>query len=178
MLKQLRGYNLNELVPYDAAYLAGLQAQAYDVNLEAAWEIARRRMREQTKEACKSQASNRRMRNFSMNLDFEDESWRYILLPLYLTTYQYDGKPWQIMINGQNGVIAGQRPVAWRRVWLALLAALLPAVLLGLLAFLLLGSGVSEGAGSFAGFLAFAALIGALIFAGLAFRKALAMDDI
>ena len=178
LLKQLRGYNLNELVPYDAAYLAGLKAQAYDVNLEDAWEIARRRMREQTKEACKSQASSSRMRNFSMNLDFADESWRYILLPLYLATYRYEGQSWQIMINGQNGVIAGQRPVAWRRVWLVMVAALLPAVLLGLLAFLLLGSGIAEGAGSFTGFIAFAALIVALIFNVLTFRKALAMDDI
>ncbi|HIP70099.1 MAG TPA: TFIIB-type zinc ribbon-containing protein [Anaerolineae bacterium] len=178
LLQRLRGYNLHELVPYDATYLAGLKAQAYDVNLEDAWEVARRRMREQTKKACKSQASNRRMRNFSMNLDFEDESWRYILLPLYLTTYQYDGRAWQIMINGQNGVIAGQRPVAWRRVWLVVLAALLPALLLGALAFLLLASGSTEGAGSLTGLVAFAAFVIAIVFNVITFRKAMGMDDI
>jgi predicted RNA-binding Zn-ribbon protein involved in translation (DUF1610 family) len=137
LLDQLCDYHLNGLVPYEPAFLAGMQAQAYDVNLEEAWRQARHQMRLATKQKCRSQASSSQIRNFSMELDFADESWRYILLPLYLATYRYRTKSYQLMMNGQTGNMAGQRPVDWPKVALALLAALAPGILLALLAFFL-----------------------------------------
>jgi uncharacterized membrane protein len=68
-----------------------------------------------------------------MTADFADESWRYILLPVYLATYKYEDKIFQMMVNGQTGAVAGQKPVAWRKVWLAIAGLLLPGMLLGLI---------------------------------------------
>ncbi len=87
LLEQISGYDLDGLTPYEAHYLAGIQAQAYEVHLEDAWEVARQTMREDTRKKCRSQASTKKIRNFSMHLDFQDESWRYILLPAYINTY-------------------------------------------------------------------------------------------
>jgi hypothetical protein len=72
-----------------------------------------------------------------MDLDFQDESWRYMLLPLYIAVFQYGEHSFQVLINGQNGRISGQRPVDWRKVmrWLGTLA--FPAIAAGLIAFLL-----------------------------------------
>lgn len=137
LLDQLSHYDLNRLAPYEPAFLAGMQAQAYDVNLEEAWRRARDQMRRSVKQKCRSQASSSQIRNFTMELDFGDESWRYILLPLYLATYRYRTKSYQLMMNGQSGKIAGQRPLAWPKMILALIAALAPGVLLALLAFYL-----------------------------------------
>ncbi|MEZ4591586.1 MAG: hypothetical protein R3D55_10675 [Chloroflexota bacterium] len=145
LLKQLRGYRLGDLVPYDPAFLAGLSAQAYDVDLETAWASARQSMRAKTKAACQQQASASSMRNFSMNLDFSDESWRYILLPIYLATYRYGDKVFQVLINGQTGAIAGQRPVDWRKVAQYLGLAFLPVLLLAIAAALLLANELDIG---------------------------------
>ena len=73
-----------------------------------------------------------------MNLDFDQEGWRYILLPMYLTVYQFDNKRFQVMINGQTGAIAGQRPVDWMVLWLAVAALLAPGLTVGVIGFLLL----------------------------------------
>ena len=170
LLKQMRGYRLGNLVPYDPAFLAGLSAQAYDVDLETAWERARRLMRVRTKEACQEQASARSMRNFSMNLDFSEESWRYILLPLYLATYRYGDKVFQVMINGQTGTIAGQRPVDWKRVGWTLAAAFLPALIFALITAVLLANDYSIG-GLF-GLLAGVSLVVWLVFVIDTLRKA------
>jgi hypothetical protein len=137
LLDQLRRYDLNRLVPYEPTFLAGMQAQAYDVSLEEAWRQTRHQMRLAVKQKCRSQASTSQIRNFSMELDFADESWRYILLPLYLATYRYRTKSYQLMMNGQSGKIAGQRPVDWPKVIAVLIAALAPGALLALLAFYL-----------------------------------------
>lgn len=111
LLSKIIDYDLNDLVRYDPSFLAGLQAQAYEVPLESAWEKARHQMREKTRQDCRHQASTYHIRNFSMTLDFADESWRYILLPVYVITYHYKNIPYQVVINGQTGSIAGSRPI-------------------------------------------------------------------
>ena len=175
LLGQLGGYRLGELVPYDPTFLAGVSAQAYDVDLETAWERARRLMRVRTKEACVEQASARNMRNFSMKLAFSEESWRYILLPLYLATYRYGDKAYQVMINGQTGTIAGQRPVDWKKVAWVFSGWFLPGLLLAIVAAVLLANDISIGAmvGLVAGF----ALLAWLIFVIDTLRKAGKMAD-
>ena len=133
LLGQMKPYNLAELTPYSPDFLAGLQAQAYDYPLEDAWEEARAEMRERTRQACRAQASTPMIRNFTMSLDFSDESWRYILLPIYVTAYHFSGDTYQVLLNGQTGAIAGQRPVDWGKVSLAIAASLFPGLLLGII---------------------------------------------
>ncbi len=148
LLGKILDFDLRALAPYEPSYLAGMQAQSYDVPLEQAWEIGRQKMREKTRRACIDQASTSQVRNLSMSLDFAEESWRYILLPVYLNTYTYEGKPYQVMVNGQSGSIAGQRPVDWTRVWLAIAALVSPGLLLmlvGLATVTLAGIGVGIG---------------------------------
>lgn len=178
LLQRMRGYNLQELVPYDASYLAGLQAQAYDIGLDEAWELGRAAMRQRTKTACRAQASSQRMRNFSMSLDFSKETWRYILLPLYLATYAYGDKRYQVMINGESGTIAGQRPVDWRKVILATAVSLFPAIILGLLALYFSAAPNTAQTAGITGFIATFAMIGALIFIIRTVQTALQMDDV
>jgi hypothetical protein len=47
------------------------------------------------------------------------------------------------MVNGQTGAVAGQKPVAWWKIWLAIAALLLPGMTLGLIGLpLLLFAGI------------------------------------
>lgn len=143
ILKRLLPFNLNDLVAYAPDYLAGWQAQAYDVTLPKAWEQGKEEMREQAKKACYEDIHSSHVRNFSMTADFADESWRYILLPVYLTAYRFQEKVYQVMANGQTGVVAGQKPVAWWKVWLAVALLLLPGLGVGLVGLIgLLAGGV------------------------------------
>jgi energy-converting hydrogenase Eha subunit C len=45
------------------------------------------------------------------------------------------------MVNGQTGAVAGQKPVAWWKIWLAIAAMLAPGAIIALLGlpFLLIG---------------------------------------
>jgi hypothetical protein len=149
-------FDLSDIVTYAAVYLAGMQAKGYDRPLEPAWEIARDVMREKTKTACISQASTSQVRNFSMKLNFSDESWRYLLLPVYLAAYQFNGKTYHAIVNGQTGEISGQRPVNWQKIWLVIAMILVPGALTGLVGLLI---STSSENGFLIGILGFAMLV-------------------
>ena len=137
LLAQAWNFDLHDLTAYDPAYLAGLQAQAYDVPLETAWETARAQMREAVREAGRKQAlepaNAKQIRNYAVTVDFADETWRYVLLPFHLAAYPHRGRSYQIVINGQTGSIAGQRPPDWTRVGLVAAVLLVTGPLLYLL---------------------------------------------
>jgi len=174
LLERIMDYDLSALVTYTPDLLAGSDALAYDVALEKAWEDARHRMREETRTACRGQASTSKIRNFSMELDFSDESWRYIMVPTYAGAYRYGGEGYQVMVNGQSGAIGGQRPVDWTKVGLAIGASLAPGVLLtlaGVITAILGIGGIIVPAG-------LVLLIIGIVVAFIIFRKAQGMDDV
>ena len=174
LVRRIRNFDLHQLAPYEAKYLAGLQAQAYDIPLEKGWEEARHQMREQTRQACRDQASTNRIRNFSMEMNFEDELWRYILLPVYLAVYTYEEKTYQVMVNGQTGQVSGQRPVDWLKVWLAVAALLAPGLTIGVIGLITL---IFAGLGIFIGIVGFILLIVGLGWSFKLIKQAQEMDD-
>lgn len=182
LLEELQDFKTRAFVPYSPSYLAGFMAHAYDVPLESAWDVARQKMREATRGACRAQASTSQIRNFRMTLDFSDESWRYVLMPVYVAAYRYEGETYQVMVNGQTGAIAGQRPVDWTKVWLAVGGMLAPGVFLGLLGVLasvlgaVLPPSLVVGGGVLV--LALVLLIVGVIFAVITVSKARKMDDV
>jgi Zn finger protein HypA/HybF involved in hydrogenase expression len=137
LLHRIYPFGLGSLTVYDSAYLAGWRAHAYDVGLSPSWDRARRWMREKAKQRVYEDIDSKYIRNFSMTADLEEERWRYLLLPVYLTAYRFRGKAYQVLVNGQTGKVAGQKPVAWLRVMAALAALMAPALLLMVLGVLL-----------------------------------------
>jgi DNA-directed RNA polymerase subunit RPC12/RpoP len=132
ILVRIEPFNLNDLVLYSADFLAGWQAHAYDISLPKAWEAGKNDMRERAKQACYQDIPSPHVRNFSMSADFADETWRYLLLPVYLAAYRFEDKVYQVMVNGQTGMVAGQKPVAWWKIWLLVAALVSPGLLFGL----------------------------------------------
>jgi DNA-directed RNA polymerase subunit RPC12/RpoP len=143
LLQQLYPYQMRDLVTYEPDFLAGWQAQAYEVTLTDAWKTGKTEIREKARNACYQDIASPHVRNFSMSADFQDESWRYILLPIYLAAYRSGEDTFQVLVNGQTGEVAGQKPVAWWKVWLVIAVLLSPGLLLGLIGLpLLLFAGV------------------------------------
>jgi hypothetical protein len=182
LLKRLDDFSTRAFVPYEAVYLAGFLAQAYDIPLEQTWALARDLMREDTRIKCRQQASTSQIRQFSMSLDFSHESWRYVLLPVYVAVYRYEDRIFQVMINGQTGTIAGQRPVDWPKVWLAVCAMLLPGILMGILSLFASALGIvappSLVAGGIGLVIAIVLFVIGIVFAISTIMKARRMDDV
>ena len=146
LLENLQPFQFEELKNYSPDYLAGWQAQNYNIPLEASWATAKEKIREIAKSTIRHQINGTKIRNFSMTAKFPDETWRYVLLPVYLSAYKYKNRTFQIMVNGQTGTVAGQKPVVWTKVWLTIALLLAPGVSLGYWFFPRLWNGqVNEG---------------------------------
>ncbi|MBN1956485.1 MAG: hypothetical protein JW900_15755 [Anaerolineae bacterium] len=174
LLERITPFTLQELVEYEPGYLAGWQAKTYDLPLDQAWEIGKENMREMAKQDCYRDTGSSHVRNMQMTVDFADEAWRYILLPIYLASYHFDERTFQVVVNGQTGAVAGQKPVAWLRIWLAIAAILSPGACLGLLGLLLAWTGI----GAFGIVLGLVLLVAGLIGAIVIFRNARAAEEI
>lgn len=143
LMGRLSDFELGALAEYAPAYLAGWQAQHYDVALPDGWTRGKAIMREAARQACYADVPTHHVRNFSMSADFSDEKWRYVLLPVYVSAYRYGDDAYQVLVNGQTGTVAGRKPVAWLKVYVAMGAMLAPGLLLGLIGLpLLLLAGV------------------------------------
>ena len=130
LLCELGPFDMTKLVAFDPDYLVGINANAYDVDLNAAWAEAKRQMREEARQLAIDDASNSEVRNLSIDMNYESEKWRYLFLPVYIALYNFKEKQYQIMANGQTGKIFGQKPIDWTKVWLAIVLMILPGLLL------------------------------------------------
>ncbi|MEL7626804.1 MAG: hypothetical protein AAGU15_08100 [Anaerolineaceae bacterium] len=145
ILDELQPFDMSKLVAFNPDYLAGINANAFDIDLNTAWGEAKIKLREAARELAIRDASNRQVRNLTIDMSYADENWRYLFLPVYIAVYLYEGKSYQVMVNGQTGKIFGQKPIDWKKVWTAIILALAPGLLLmliGLPFILLAGSGL------------------------------------
>ena len=51
-----------------------------------------------------------RVRNVNINRNYTEQTFKYLLLPVYSTSYSYNGKDYNVLINGQNGKVSGEYP--------------------------------------------------------------------
>ena len=66
---------------------------------------------------------------FIWNFNFLDSIYvfklfLYLMMPIWLSSYQYKGKIYRFMVNGQTGNVGGETPISPLRVTIAVLFSL------------------------------------------------------
>jgi DNA-directed RNA polymerase subunit RPC12/RpoP len=126
-------YDLRELAPYEASFLAGFVAEEYQVDLREGWGCAQENMEEQVRQACAREVPGDTHRNLQVDTAFSQMVFRHVLLPLWIAAYQYREKTFRFLVNGQTGEVQGEAPLSAWKIGLAVLAAILIALVLWLM---------------------------------------------
>ncbi|MGL5009453.1 MAG: primosomal protein N' (replication factor Y) - superfamily II helicase [Paracoccaceae bacterium] len=122
---ELTPWDLTALVPYSADYLAGFRAEGYTVDLHAARDTARSMMARVIENDARRDIGGDAQRVDSVSTDYADETFKHILLPVWMAAYKYNGKSYRFLVNGQTGEVQGERPYsAWKIAFAVLLVAL------------------------------------------------------
>lgn len=117
------------LVPYDPQYLSGFLAEEYAVDLPDAAASARDRMTKEIYAACGARVPGDTYRNLSVSTSWSGLTCKNALLPLWISAYQYGGKPFRFLVNGVTGKVSGNAPYSAVKITLAVLAVLAVIVL-------------------------------------------------
>ena len=130
LLRRIEPFPTHELVPYDTAYLAGFVVEHYQVVLIDAAQRARESMVQQLRVLCGRQVPGDTHRNLEVDPTFAGETFKHVLVPVWLLTYRWDGRAWQVVANGATGAVAGRYPKSPWKVALLVLAGLVAVVAL------------------------------------------------
>jgi hypothetical protein len=113
------------LKPYNAGFLSGWVVERYQIDLLAAARTARERMDRELEKLCSRQVPGDTQRDLQVNANYSGQTFKHILVPVWLLTYEFHAKPFQVVINGYTAAIAGRYPKSWWKISFAALAVLL-----------------------------------------------------
>lgn len=133
LLRQVEPFpTTTELVPYDTAYLSGYVVEHYQVVLVDAAKQSREAMHAQLLAMCAHQVPGDTQRNLRISPQYSGETFKHILVPIWLMTYTFGPRTFQVVANGYTGVIAGKYPKSAWKIFFVVMAVLLVILLFAL----------------------------------------------
>lgn len=134
LLNKIEPFDTKKVVEYRPEYLAGFTAERYSVQAKNAWETAKEKiaslLHKDVEEKIEREHNTDLTRFIRISIRHENVTYKYILLPVWISSFSYNGKLYHFMINGQTGKISGKTPVSWSKVILTALGLILLFLLL------------------------------------------------
>lgn len=138
MLQRIEPYRTAENKVYKPEYVAGFAAERYAIGIREAWQMACEKIKFKLKinieKEIKMEHNADRVRNLQFTTKFSHMTYKYLLLPVWLSSYKYQEKVYQFMVNGQTGKVWGKTPISIPKVIITVvgvIAALLLIAYLG-----------------------------------------------
>ena len=125
LLKKVEPFPTHDLVPYDTAFLSGFVVEHYQVVLIDAARDARQSMESQLRSMCAGQIPGDTHRNLQIYPDYSGETFKHILVPVWLLIYAYGARSFQLVVNGYTGAMAGHYPKSFWKIFFFVVMILL-----------------------------------------------------
>ena len=125
LARRLGTFDTRGLQPYDPKFLAGWKAEEYALDLNGGWAQAVQRMEASQSQRCAGDVPGDTYRNLHVTSRYFDETFKHVLLPLWLASFRYGGKAYRFLVNGQTGEVEGRAPYSVIKIVLFVLAILL-----------------------------------------------------
>jgi hypothetical protein len=134
---RIKPFHLAALKRYEPYFLAGWLSEEYSVERDQALATCQQEFYRREQQNVAATLPGDTHRNLRVETRFGDINSDLILLPVYLLSYRYRDKLYRFLLNGQTGKTAGDKPLSWRKILLAVGAGI-AAVLLVILLFSLM----------------------------------------
>ncbi len=120
----LEPWDLQNLVPYSDEYLSGFRAESYQVDLSEGFEEAKEIAQEEIYSTIRSDIGGDHQRIHAVRSSYDNISFKHILLPIWISAYQYQNKAYRFLVNARTGEVQGERPWSWIKIAAAAIAGL------------------------------------------------------
>ena len=112
-MESIEPFDYSELVPFTTAYLASYLADKYDVDAETSVPRANARIENSIATELEKTVGPQYNTCITESCDcYENEGKvQYAMVPVWILTTQFEGKPYTFMMNGQTGKFVGSLPI-------------------------------------------------------------------
>ena len=120
-------FDFSKMVPYTPQVVAGFIAERYSIGLKEGWESTQRTIQSDLRSDIARYVERHWHADHSDSVRFStlynNITYKYLLVPVWLSSFMYKDKIYQFAVNGQTGRVGGKAPVSAWRVILAILMA-------------------------------------------------------
>lgn len=130
LLRAINNYDTESNVAYKPEYLAGYCSERYCIGLKDAWEkdakiSIDRQLAYEIESYIRITRNASVVANLNMKTRYNDLTYKYLLLPVWMSSFKFKGKTYNFFINGQTGKVGGKSPVSAIRVIIAVILGLI-----------------------------------------------------
>lgn len=127
-------WNLKELAVFNSKYLAGFVTEKYTISLKDGHHRSFQEAKDIAYNWIRRDIGGDTQRIGHADIKLSDETFKHILLPVYISSYRYSGKEYLFYINGQTGALSGSRPYSFWKIFFLVLFILVVIVLIAIFA--------------------------------------------
>lgn len=110
-------WNLKDLVVFNSKYLSGFVTEKYTVSLKEGHHQSFQEAKNIAYNWIRRDIGGDTQRIANTDMKLSDETFKHILLPVYISSYRYNGKEYHFYINGQTGNLSGSRPYSFWKIF-------------------------------------------------------------
>lgn len=110
-------WNLDVLEPFNTGYLAGFVTEKYTIPLKDGHLSSTKEAENIARSWARNDIGGDTQRVHNIDMSLSEETFKHILLPVYISSYQYSGKKYHFFVNGQTGTISGKRPYSFWKIF-------------------------------------------------------------
>ncbi|NJB71287.1 DNA-directed RNA polymerase subunit RPC12/RpoP [Saonia flava] len=122
---QIAHWNLKELVIFNTKYLSGFVTEKYTISLKDGHRQSFQEAKRIAHNWIRQDIGGDTQRIHNTDIKLSNETFKHILLPVYISSYNYNGKDYHFYINGQTGNISGTHPYSFWKIFFLILIILL-----------------------------------------------------
>lgn len=124
-LRKIENWDTKNLVEANNRFLSGFITEKYIINLLNGFNNAKIKMEAGIDTAIRQDIGGDEQRITSRNIQYSKITFKLILLPVYMSSYQYRNKIYHFFINGRTGRVTGDRPYSAFKITTAVILALI-----------------------------------------------------
>lgn len=116
ILGALGGWDTSRSQPFDPRYLSGFESEEYSIGLDNGFEMAQSKMHAIIRGDIHRDIGGDRQQIDHMQTRYANATFKNNLFPVWATHFQFKGKNYYYAINGQSGIITGERPYSYAKI--------------------------------------------------------------
>lgn len=134
LLSRIEPFNTADNKSYRPEYVAGFISERYSIGLDSGWEVAKASIHSKLEDHISSDIKSRHHADHVSGLNVstmhDKVTYKYLLLPIWLSSFKFKSKIYQFLVNGQTGKVGGKTPISALRVTIAVVMGIAVCALL------------------------------------------------